>query len=191
MLKELIQKNRSYRRFMESSRLDRGVLEGFIENARFSASTANLQPLRYRLIDSSGPCAETFDCLKWASYLSDWDGPQEGERPAGYIVVLHDTAIAIKPEYLWCDAGLAAQHILMSATEAGYGGCIIASVNRERLRSLLDIAERCTILVVIALGQPNERVVLTELDAEGSIRYYRDAEGTHFVPKRSLADLIV
>jgi nitroreductase len=191
MLQELIRKNRSYRRFFEAERMDLRTLEEFLDNARFSASTANLQPLKYSLVDSSAPREEVFECLKWAGYLSDWPGPSAGERPSAYIVMLHDSEISIKPEYLWCDVGLAAQHILMSAVEKGYGGCMIASVDRPRLRAVLTLPEQYEILLVLALGKPQEKVVLTEVEPSGSIKYYRDADGTHYVPKRALKDLIV
>lgn len=191
MLRELIRKNRSYRRFFEEERIDRGLLEELIEDARISASTSNLQPLRYALVDSSGPRDAVLGCLKWAGYLTDWPGPSEGERPAAYIVVLHDTEVTQKTEYLWCDAGIASQHIMLSAAEKGYGGCIVGSVNRSSLRSALKLPERYEILLVLALGKPKEKVVLTGIDPSGSIKYYRDAEGTHFVPKRNLREIIV
>lgn len=191
MLRELVRKNRSYRRFFEEMRIDNRLLEELIEDARISASTSNLQPLRYALVDSSGPRDAVYASLKWAGYLTDWPGPAEGERPAAYIVVLHDTEVKQKTEYLWCDAGIAIQHIMLSAAEKGYGGCIIGSVNRSALRSALKLPERYEILLVLALGKPKERVVLTDVDSSGNIKYYRDAEGTHFVPKRSLREIIV
>ncbi|HUX14476.1 MAG TPA: nitroreductase family protein [Spirochaetia bacterium] len=187
----MVQKNRSYRRFDESSAVVRSTLEGFVENARHSASTANLQPLKYFPVDSAGPRAAVFECLKWAGYLTEWVGPESGERPAAYLVMVHDTEIKIKAEYLWFDAGLASQTILLSATEAGLGGCILASIDRDRLRSALSIPSRYEILVVLALGKPVEKVVLTEVTESGSIKYFRDTDGVHYVPKRSIAEILI
>lgn len=191
MLNELVARNRTYRRFHEAKTVGRQTLESLVENARHCASTANLQPLRYLPIDSDGPRAAAFECLKWAGYLADWPGPVEGERPGAYIVVAHDTEIQIKPEYLWCDVGIAGQTILLTATELGLGGCIIASVDREKLRATLAIPERYAILVVLALGSPKEKVVITGVEESGSTKYYRDASGTHYVPKRALKDILI
>lgn len=191
MLQDLIRKNRSYRRFFEEERIERPLLEALIEGARLATSTSNKQPLRYALVDSAGPRDEVFDCLRWAGYLEDWSGPVEGERPSAYIVVMHDTQVDQKSEYVWCDAGIATQLILLQAAERGYGGCTLASVDRRTLLDVLGLPERYDILVVLALGKPKERVVITEVATSGDIKYYRDAEGTHYVPKRSLREVIV
>ncbi|WP_455382198.1 nitroreductase family protein [Salinispira pacifica] len=191
MLNELVVKNRAYRRFFEERQIGRQTLESLVENARHCASTSNLQPLRYHLVDSDGPRAAVFDCLKWAGYLTDWPGPVEGERPSGYIVITRDSEVQMKAEYLWCDAGIASQTLLLSASEMGLGGCIIVSIDRDQLRAALSIAERYEILLVIALGSPKEKVVITDVPESGSIKYYRDAEGTHFVPKRALKDILI
>jgi hypothetical protein len=71
------------------------------------------------------------------------------------------------------------------------GGCIIGSVNRDALRRILDIPSRYEILTVLALGVPKETVVIEEVGPDGDIRYWRDAESVHHVPKRALQDIIV
>jgi len=68
---------------------------------------------------------------------------------------------------------------------------MIGSIQRELLRQDLEIPERYDILLVVALGRPKETVVLEEVGLEGDIRYWRDAEGGHHVPKRSLKEIIV
>ncbi len=191
MITDLIARNRSFRRFDAAHRIDRSTLKDFVDHARVAASTANLQPLAYYLSDSETINAQIFDTLKWAGYLSDWDGPAPPERPTGYIVVCHDTEVAIKPEFLWCDVGIASQTILLTACERGLGGCIIASFDRERVPQIIGLAERYTPLVVIALGKPGERVELTEVETGGSIKYYRNENDTHIVPKRKLADIVI
>jgi nitroreductase len=130
---------------------------------------------------------QIFDQLAWAGYLTDWPGPEIGERPSAYIVMLHDTAIA--PSYL-CDDGIAAQSILLGATEEGYGGCMIYSVNRPQLREILKIQEQYQIIQVLALGKPKETVVLDEVQ-NGEIRYWRGEDMVHHVPKRTLEELVI
>ncbi|MDD3461941.1 MAG: nitroreductase family protein [Mesotoga sp.] len=121
MLKELIRKNRSYRRFDEDRRISKEELLELVELARLSPSGSNLQPLKYYLSYEQGNNDQIFSTLGWAGYLKDWDGPESGERPTGYIVVLGDSDIAAK---FGVDPGIAAQSILLGATEKGMGGCI-------------------------------------------------------------------
>lgn len=190
MLTDLISKNRSYRRFCEDVPVELATLRELVDLARLSASARNLQPLRYVLCADSETNAAVFSTLAWAGYLKDWPGPIEGERPSAYIVVLADTTI-MSQAYIGVDHGLAVQNILLGAVERGLGGCIIGSVQRERLRQILTIPERYEILGVLALGKPKETVVVEEIGPEGDVKYWRDAASVHHVPKRRLADLII
>ncbi len=188
MLKDLIVTNRSYRRFYEDEAVSRETLRELLDLARLSASGANRQPLKYILSADPARNAAIFPHLGWAGYLKDWPGPAEGERPAAYVVVLGDTAIS---RSFGVDHGIAAQSILLGATERGLGGCIIASIQREALREALTIDPRYEILLVLALGKPQETVVVEPVGPEGDIKYWRDTDGVHHVPKRALDDLIL
>ena len=120
--------------------------------------------------------------------MSRWSGPEEGERPSAYIVILGDTELR---KGFGCDHGIAAQSIMLGATERGFGGCMIGSIDRPELRQVLDIPERYEILLVLALGKPAETVVLEDVGPDGDIKYYRDDEDVHHVPKRTLDELIL
>lgn len=185
-IRELVRRNRSYRRFHQSEKISLDLLKGLVELARLSPSSGNLQPLRYLLSNDEEINAKIFQTLSWAGYLEGWDGPVDGERPSGYIIILGDKTISKNFGY---DAGIASQSILLGAVELGLGGCIIGTIDRERLRSSLCIDERFEILLVIALGRPKETVVIEPFN--GDIRYWRDEEGIHHVPKRALDDLIL
>jgi nitroreductase len=188
MIKELITKNRSYRRFREDVRINRETLVELVDLARLSPSGANLQPLKYILSRDPERNALVFPHLAWAGYLKDWPGPAEGERPAAYVIILSDTSVR---KTGGCDHGIAAQSILLGASEKGLGGCIIGSIDRNRLRQALNIPAHCDVLIVIALGKPAEEVVIEKVGPDGDIKYWRDSQGTHHVPKRSLNDVIV
>lgn len=188
MIEDLVGKNRSYRRFAQGASVDPDTLRDLVNLARLSASSANLQPLKYILSCDPGTNLKIFSCLKWAGYLKEWPGPMEGERPAAYIVILGDTRVS---KTFSCDHGIAAQSIMLGATERGLGGCMMGAVDREGLRRALAIDERFEILLVLALGQPAEQVVLEPLGEDGDIRYFRDEAGVHHVPKRGLDELIV
>lgn len=188
MLKNLILKNRSYRRFYEDETISVGQLREMVDNARLSASGRNIQSLKYILSNTTEVNRKIFSCLAWAGYLKEWPGPGEGERPSAYIVMVNDRNIT--ESYLW-DHGIAVQSILLTAIEQGFGGCIIASINKDMLRSVLDIAPQYDIIQVVALGKPKETVVIDQLPANGDIKYWRDAQSVHHVPKRKLDDVII
>jgi len=188
MLRDLILKNRSYRRFHEDVPIERETLRELVDLARLSASGSNLQPLKYILSCDPEKNALIFPHLAWAGYLKEWRGPSEGERPSAYIIILGDTEIR---RSVGCDHGIAAQSILLGATERGLGGCMIGSVQRGKLRKALEIPPCCEILLVIALGKPKETVIIEAAGPEGDIRYWRDEEGVHHVPKRSLDQIIL
>jgi nitroreductase len=187
-LRDLIQNNRSYRRFYQEKIIDRSVLEELVDLARLSASAGNRQPLKYFLANDTDTNARIFPHLSWAGYLKNWPGPAEGERPAAYLVILGDTAVATSFD---CDHGIAAQSILLGATEKGLGGCMIGAVQREPLAAAIGISSQYKVLLVIALGVPRETVRLVSVPDSGSIEYWRDSAGIHYVPKRELPELLI
>jgi nitroreductase len=188
MLKDLILQNRSYRRFYQNIIPDESTLLELVDGARLSPSAGNKQPLKYLLSFTPERNVSIFPCLSWAAYLKDWLGPSEGERPTAYIVILGDTRITGN---FYCDHGIAAQSILLGAVERKLGGCIIASINKEKLRQVLKISDHLEILLVIALGKPREKIQLESLPADGNIAYWRDGQQVHHVPKRALQDIII
>jgi nitroreductase len=188
MLKDLILRNRSYRRFDESYSVDRQMLLDLIDLARLSASGGNAQPLKYIIACNTERNAAVFPHLAWAGFLKDWDGPVEGERPSAYVVILCDTSVTASAGV---DHGIAAQSILLGAAEQGLGGCMIGSIERDGLRKALDIDQRYEILLVIALGKPAETVQLETVGPNGDIKYWRDSGGVHHVPKRRPDEIVL
>lgn len=188
MLRELVEKNRSFRRFHEDAPVEMDELRDLVDLARLSASAANLQPLRYILSCTRKKNNLIFPHLGWAGYLKDWPGPEAGQRPSAYIIVLGDTTVT---KSFGCDHGIAGQSILLGAAGKGLGGCMIASIKRNQLREALDIPKKYEILLVIALGKPLERVKIEEIGTGEGIEYWRDEEGVHHVPKRRLDDIIL
>lgn len=188
MIEELIARNRSYRRFHEDVAVSLETLRELIRLARLTASARNMQSLRYILCNDREMNAAIFATLAWAGYLPDWPGPVKGERPAAYIVVLADET---RNHHTRIDEGLALQSMLLGAVERGLGGCIIGSVNQKELRLALDIPAGLEIFDVLALGKPKETVVVDPVGPEGSIKYWREPDGTHHVPKRDLKDIII
>lgn len=188
MLRDLVVKNRSYRRYRQSVAVSEATLRELVDLARLSGSGANRQPLRFMLSCDAPRNAAIFGTLSWARQLKDWGGPKEGERPAAYIVILGDKEISQSPQY---DVGIAAQSMMLGATERGLGGCLLGSVDRVTLRQALAIPEKYEIMLVLALGVPGETVVLETVGEDGATTYWRDAKDVHHVPKRPLNDIII
>ncbi len=186
---DLVKKNRSYRRYFQNVKISRETLVELVELARFSASGGNMQPLRFILSCEEEMNAKVFSCLKWAMFLKDWAGPQEGERPSAYIVMIKDKNVNT-PNNL--DAGIMAQSMLLGAVEKGLGGCMFGAINKPLLAELLKIdQEKYEIALVVALGSPKEKIVIDDLPSGGDTRYWRDENNVHHVPKRNLSDLIL
>jgi nitroreductase len=184
----LVRKSRSYRRFDQDHQIAGETLRELVQLAQYSPTGNNLQPLKFWLSNRPEMNRVVFPHLGWAGSLKDWDGPAEGERPSAYIIILGDKQIKAN---FGVDHGIAAQSIMLGATERGLGGCMLGAVQRKGLRQALAIPELYEILLVLALGKPTETVVTEPLGEEGQVKYYRDSEGVHHVPKRSLVDLIV
>ena len=103
-----------------------------------------------------------------------------GCRTDDYIVYMEDE-----------DMGIVAQTILLAAVDMGLGGCMIGNFVRAEVSAALDLPEHLEPLLVVALGKPDEEIVLTDLPEDGNTNYYRDADDVHYVPKRALEDLII
>ena len=186
-IKDLITKTRSFRRFDEQYKIEYKTLEDLINLARLSASGANKQPLKFIICNTPETGDKVFPALSWAGYLTEWPGPDKGERPSAYIIILGDKTIT---DTFGIDHGIAAQSIMLGATEAGLGGCMIISLKRDDLMEELNIPDTYEILLVLVLGKPVEKVIIDEVK-EGNIKYWRDSNKYHHVPKRSLSELII
>lgn len=187
MLKDLVLQNRSYRKFHANKKVSQETLTELVDLARITPSSKNRQPLKYLLLTEQTDTDFLFQQLQWAWHLKDWAGPSVEERPAAYIVMLLDTNLN---EYADIDAGISAQTILLGAVEKELGGCIIRTVNHYEVRKRFQLAEEMKIVLVIAIGYPNQEVQLCSPDKNGEIVYF-EKEGIHFVPKRGIEDLII
>lgn len=186
-MNELVRLTRSHRRFAQEP-IDSETLRDLVDLGRLSASGGNVQPLKYILSCDPETNAKIFPTTMWAGALPDWEGPEAGERPTAYVVILLDKTVA---KSAGCDHGIAAQSIVLGAREKGIASCMIGSLHREKLMQALAIPDRFDVLLVIALGIPGELVVLETTDPGGDTKYYRDENGVHHVPKRTLEDVIV
>ena len=68
---------------------------------------------------------------------------------------------------------------------------MIGSFAAGELQRVLKLPENLKPQLVLALGEGTDRVVVTDVGDSGSITYYRDENDVHYVPKRTLEQLII
>ena len=189
LVKDLVTKARSYRRFDESAKISVDQLKELANLGRLSPCGGNKQYIKYALVCEEEMNEKIYECLGWAGYLTDWDGPVKGERPVAYMIMLRDKQLNAN---LSVDEGIAAQSIFLGAAEQGIGGCFIMNCDRVKIANHLGIdTEKYAISMVIALGVPKETVVIEPMKEDGDFKYYRDERGVHHVPKRNLEEVVI
>lgn len=187
-IRDYVHRSRSIRRFFEEKQVSRETILELIDIARLCPSARNRQPLRYAISCEAEEANKIRDCLLWALDLPGWGGPAVGERPPAYITIVTGKECIPDPRY---DVGIAAQTIMLAAAEKGLGGCIFGSIHRDLLAGVLSLPAKYEIQLVLAIGYPAESVILEPLPVGGDTRYWRDGQGVHHVPKRSLQDILL
>ena len=188
---ELVRKNRSYRGYNENRPVTREELTRLVECARLCPSSVNAQPLKYRLVWQKEEVARLQEKTNWAKALTSITLPHPGMCPTAFIVICQDTGIDASLKRYQKDVGIVAQTMLLGAVEMGLGGCIIGNFTAGEVRQVLALPEAMAPLLVVAIGEPAETVVLTEVGPDGSVQYYRDENDVHYVPKRALEDILI
>ena len=188
ILESLIRKNRTCRRFDETVRIKPLQIKRWLNAIRYTASMRNVQPLKYIIVTDPAECNEITALQRWAAMLPDWDGPEEGGRPTAYLIQLLDTDLAPAARF---DEGLQLEALGLLASEAGYGMCIFHGYGKGDIARMYDLPTHLSINAVIALGRPMETIILEEARNPEDVKYWRDAEGKHHVPKRPLEEIIV
>lgn len=191
MINDLVIDSRSYRSFDESKKLEKEDLRVLVDTARLCPSAVNRQPLKYRLVYEHDEVEELLALTKWGGLLPDVKLPPDGHHPVAFIAVCCDTSICENVDGARFDAGIACQTIMLQACEMGLGGCMIGAFNPSEVSACLLIPKKYKPIVLLALGVPDETVILCNIPESGSTAYFRDSANLHFVPKRSLDDVII
>lgn len=176
---ELIVKRRTIRKFQQK-KISEELLRKLVNAGRLAPSGANLQPLEFIVVHKKDLLNCVFSTLQWAG------DPPIDKQPTAYIIVLINTEI--RKEKGNVDAAAAIENMILAAWNKEVGSCWIGSINRDEVRNIFDIPLNYEIDSVLALGYPDESPVIE--DAENSIKYRKDKNGTLHVPKRKLNDII-
>ena len=182
MIRDLVLKNRSYRRWHEDQAIEHETLVEFVDLARLCGSAANQQAIKFIISDDPGKNALIFP------YLAIDNNPVEGERAPAYIVMLEDQNIKM---FTHADVGIAAQTIMLAATEKGYGGVMIGAINKPGLKKALKLPDHLELALVLAIGRTIEEVIIEPQEAGTVSRQWWETKDIRHVPKRAIGEIIV
>lgn len=183
-LDSLLKRNRSYRGYDSSRKVTEDELRKLVSVTTLVASGMNRQTLRYRLVTADAH--KVLPLITLGAALPQEHLPHPGMEPQAYIVVCSTVP---EDRVVDIDLGIAAQSILLKATEMGLGGIFILNFNKKEMRKALALP--LDPIAVIAIGKPAERIFLVGADGETpDLAYYRK-DGVHFVPKLSLSQILI
>ncbi len=185
-LSKILQNRRTIRKFKQEP-ISCSQLERYVEIARLSPSGANLQPLKYVIVQSEEQVAAVFKETKWAGYLNGSYTPSDLEQPTAFIAVFCDSHIPdTMAEF---DAGAAIMSINILAEEDGLGCCIMKSIHRENICKILNTDDNLRLMYVVALGYKGEHPECVDI-TDGDIKYYIENDVLK-VPKRKKSEVLV
>ena len=182
---EAILNRRTIRRFDEKKEIPLELLERMVNAARVAPSASNLQPWDFIVVNEKELCDKIFPHLRWAGYIAPEGDPPQGMRPAAYIVLVANPGINKNWQH---DFGAAAENIMLCAVEMGIGSCWLGSINRKKIKEILNIPDDREVDTLIALGYPKEKSIVEE--EKGSIKYWKDENKVMHVPKRALSEIM-
>lgn len=182
---------RSVRVFDEARCASREQLAHFVDCARVTPSAGNMQVLKYRLCSDADTVKKLRPLTRWAGYIKDKKLPPDGKEPTSFIVICYDKSVGAVTPFTQMDVGIAAQTINLAAREAGFAACMIGSFDKDGVKELFGFGENIEPALIIALGTPAEAPEICSVGEDGSIKYFRDSEDRHFVPKRSLEEILL
>jgi nitroreductase len=188
---ELNKKNRSYRNYDASYIVTEEQLKKLVELTRFCPSSVNMQPFKYYLSCNPTTNARIQPLTKWARALQPMEIPKPGHYPTAFIVICYDETIGPGIERFGKDVGIVAQTIVLGAVEMGLGGCMIGNFSPAKISAALELADTLRPALIIAIGKPQENIVLLDASVGSSLNYYRDEQDVHYVPKRTLSEILI
>jgi nitroreductase len=191
LFNDLVVKNRSFRGYDGQYKVSSEQLMEMLKCARLTASSMNLQTLKYYIGADEAPVKEVLGEVKFAGGLLQLNLPYEGQMPTAFILICHDLLLNGNPDTFKIDVGISAQTMLLKATEMGLGGCMMSTFNSDKVKQQLNLADNLVPMLIVSIGKPIERVEIKDIENGESHKYFRDEDGVHYVPKRKLTDIII
>lgn len=185
-LETLLRKNRSYRGYDPAYKVPESALEKIVAVNTLLPSAKNQQALRFKLVTEEIGADKVLENIKLGGMLPELHLPFPGTEPKAFIIVC--TTVP-ESKMLHVDAGIAVQSMLLKAVEMGYNGLIIGAFNAKKIEEAFALPYPP--ILIIAIGKGREKIELTGISANESHAYYRDENGTHYVPKVRWEELVI
>lgn len=174
----LMERNRSYRGYQKDFVVKRDMLERIIAVNTKIASAKNQQVLRFKLVTKETGADIIVQNMKLGGLLPELHLPFPDTEPEAFIIVCSTIP---ENKFVDIDLGIAAQSMLLKATEMGLNGIMIGAFNKAKVIEAFQLPYEP--LLILAIGKGAERIKLQPVDKNEALAYYRDAEGVQYVPK--------
>ena len=181
----LIRKNRSYRGYDPSCVVTQAQLRRIVEVCTKVPSGRNQQALRFKLLTRDTGSEKMQGLYKLGGALPELHLPFPGTEPEAFIIIC---SVREPDRWVNMDIGIAAQSMLLKATEMGLGGICIGAFNPAAVTEAFSLPFPPQL--VLAIGKPAETIELVPVRAGDDLKYYR-RDCIHYVPKITLDDLIL
>ena len=184
-LSTLLRNNRSYRGYDKRYVVTEAQLRRIAEVCTRIPSGRNQQVLRFKLLTRETGSEKMQGRYKLGGALPELHLPFPGTEPEAFILICSTVA---PDKWVHMDVGIAAQSMLLKATEMGLGGICIGAFSKDAL--VETFALPCEPVLVLAIGKPAEKIEIVPVRAGEPLKYYRE-DGVHYVPKITAGDLIL
>lgn len=171
-LTEVIEKRRSIRKFSEEP-VSREILTELIRTAALAPTASNLQAWRFFVADDP-------------KLVRDIDSfsPGLSGKPPVIIAIASDLAEAERRGSknslvygLMMDAAMAAENLMLKATDLGLGTCAIKSYNDKAVHKLLKLPDTMRLEILISVGWPAAKPREPKRKAMEEVLFWNTWEG--------------
>lgn len=183
-LNRLLLLNRSYRGYDQRRVVSEEELRRIVSVNTRLGSARNQQCLRFRMA-TADEAHKVLPHIKLGGALPELHLPIEGTEPQAFIIVCSTIE---ENKWVDIDLGISVQSMMLKATEMGLNGICIGAFNAQAITETFALPYAP--LLIVAIGKGAEQIQLTEI-AEGDSHTYYRKEGTHYVPKVKLDDLLM
>ena len=182
----LLRQNRSYRGYDKTCVVSQAQLRRIAEVCTKVPSGRNQQVLRFKLLTRGVGSEKMQGLYKLGAALPELHLPFPGTEPEAFIIICSTVP---ESKFVDIDLGIAAQSILLKATEMGLNGIMIGAFNKAKITEAFELPYDP--LLILAIGKGKETIKLQPVDAGDKLAYYRDENGVQFVPKIKWEQLII